>query len=412
MRRLVAQNTLPARRKPLFETLQAAKADAILGLIAEHRDDPRPEKIDLGVGVYRTAEGVTPVLEVVKKAEKNLLDTQVSKTYIGTAGAADFNAAMQALVFGDDAPADRLTTIQAPGGSGSLRVAASLILRAAPDTTVWASEPTWANHIPLLGGAGLKLKPYPYYDTDKHVIKIDDMLTELRTAPKGDIVLLHACCHNPSGLDPSVDEWAAITDVIVERGLVPFIDMAYQGFAKDLDADAYPVRYMAARVPEMIVSSSCSKNFGLYRDRVGTLSILSADKANRDIVNSQVNNVVRTIYSVPPDHGAAVVSLILHNDALRDAWLIELAEMRERIQEMRTLLSDALAEKAPNHDFSHLRRAAGMFCFLGISAEQVARLKKDYGVYMVDSSRINVAGITSENVTYLAEAIAATLPSG
>lgn len=395
----------------MFESLQAAKADAILGLIAEHRDDPRAEKIDLGVGVYRTAEGVTPVLKVVKQAEKILLDTQVSKSYIGTAGAADFNAAMQALVFGDNAPDDRLTTIQSPGGSGSLRVAASLILRAAPETTVWASEPTWANHIPLLGGAGLKLEPYPYYDTDKHVIKVDEMLAALRKAPKGDIVLLHACCHNPSGLDPSVEEWAAITDVAVERGLVPFIDMAYQGFAKDLDADAHPIRHMAARVPEMIVSSSCSKNFGLYRDRVGTLSILSANRENRDVVNSQVNNVVRTIYSVPPDHGAAVVSLILNDESLRKAWLLELAEMRERIQDMRTLLSEALAEKAPGHDFTHLQRAAGMFCFLGISAEQVARLKKEYGVYMVDSSRINVAGITRENVTYLAEAIAATLPA-
>lgn len=395
----------------MFETLQAAKADAILGLIAEHRDDPRPEKIDLGVGVYRTAEGVTPVLDVVKKAEKILFETQQSKSYIGTAGAADFNASMQALIFGDDAPGDRLTTIQAPGGSGSLRVAASLILRAAPDTTVWASEPTWANHIPLLGGAGLKLEPYPYYDTERHVIKIDAMLDTLRTASKGDIVLLHACCHNPSGLDPSVEEWAAITDVVIERGLVPFLDMAYQGFASSVDDDAFPIRHMAARVPEMIVSGSCSKNFGLYRDRVGSLSILSANRETRDIVNSQVNNVVRTIYSVPPDHGAAVVSLILNDAALRDAWLLELAEMRERIQEMRALLSNALAEKAQGHDFSHLQRAAGMFCFLGISADQVARLKKDYGVYMVDSSRINVAGITRENVSYLADAIVATLPA-
>ncbi len=396
----------------MFETLQAVKADAILGLIAEHRNDPRGNKIDLGVGVYRTAEGHTPVLDVVKKAEQILVDTQVSKTYIGTAGAADFNASMQALIFGDAAPHDRLTTLQTPGGSGSLRVAASLILRAATDTTVWASEPTWANHIPLLGGAGLKLKSYPYYDTDKHVIKFDEMLSALRTAPAGDIVLLHACCHNPSGLDPSEDQWAAITDIVVERGLVPFIDMAYQGFATDLDADAAAVRTMAARVPEMIVSASCSKNFGLYRDRVGTLSILSADAASREIVDSQVNNVVRTIYSVPPDHGAAVVSLILNNDTLRNAWLVELADMRERIQAMRTLLADALSSKAPGHDFSHLRRAAGMFCFLGISVEQVAQLKKDYGVYMADSSRINVAGITEQNVSYLAEAIAATLPAG
>ena len=393
----------------MFESLQAASADAILGLIAEYKNDTRPEKIDLGVGVYRTAAGETPVLEVVKRAEQILLDTQDSKSYIGTAGAADFNAAMQALTFGDAAPGDRLTTIQTPGGSGSLRVAAGMIMRASPDVAVWASEPTWANHVPLLGGAGLKLKPYPYYDTEKHVIKIDEMLATLSTVPAGDVVLLHACCHNPSGLDPSQDEWKAITDVIVERGLVPFIDMAYQGFDQNLDDDAFPVRHMAGRVSEMIVATSCSKNFGLYRDRVGTLSFLASDSDTRDIVNSQVNNLVRTIYSVPPDHGAAVVSLILNDDELRSAWMLELDEMRDRLRDMKILISDALLEQASGYDFSHIARTRGMFCFLGISAAQVARLKKEFGVYMVDSSRINVAGITPDNVSYLAASIAATL---
>jgi aspartate aminotransferase len=395
----------------LFESLQAASADAILGLIAEHKNDPRKEKVDLGVGVYRTEAGQTPVLDVVKKAEQILVDTQDSKAYIGTAGAADFNDAMQALTFGDACPLDRLATIQTPGGSGSLRVAAGMILRASPEASVRVSEPTWANHVPLLGGAGLKLKPYPYYDTENHVIMIDEMLAALSIAPAGDVVLLHACCHNPSGLDPSEDQWRAITDIIVERGLVPFIDMAYQGFADSLDDDAFPVRHMAGRVDEMMVSTSCSKNFGLYRDRVGTLSVLAKNTASRDVIYSQVNNLVRTIYSVPPDHGAAVVSLILNDDELRGAWVGELNEMRERLQEMKFLLNAALSEKLPDHDFSHLERARGMFCFLGITAEQVARLKKDFGVYMVDSSRINVAGITPQNVGYLATSIATTLQS-
>lgn len=395
----------------MFESLQAASADAILGLIAEHKNDTRAEKIDLGVGVYRTTEGETPVLDAVKRAEKILLDTQDTKSYIGTAGAADFNAAMQSMIFDDSVADDRLATIQTPGGSGSLRVAAELILRASPEASIWVSEPTWANHVPLLGGAGLNLKPHPYYDTTNHVIKIDDMLAALRKAPAGDLVLLHGCCHNPSGLDPTVEEWQAIADVVVERELLPFIDMAYQGFAEGLNRDAYPVRLLAGRVPEMIVSSSCSKNFGLYRDRVGTLTLLAADTASRDVVNSQVNNLVRTIYSMPPDHGAAVVSLILNDDALRSTWIDELTEMRERLRAMRVLLNDALVEKAPNHDFSHLVRATGMFCFLGVTAEQVARLKKDFGVYMVDSSRINVAGITPQNVAYLADSIAATLQS-
>lgn len=395
----------------MFESLQAASADAILGLIAEYRNDTRAEKVDLGVGVYRTTEGDTPVLGVVKRAEKILLDTQDTKAYIGTAGAADFNAAMQALIFDDSVAADRLATIQTPGGSGSLRVAAGMILRASPEASVWVSEPTWANHVPLLAGAGLNLKPYPYYDTTSHTINVGGMLAALREAPAGDVVLLHACCHNPSGLDLSVEEWQSIADVIVERSLVPFVDMAYQGFANGLDEDSYSVRLLAARVPEMFVSSSCSKNFGLYRDRVGTLSLLAADPASRDIVNSQVNNLVRTIYSVPPDHGAAVVSLILNDDQLRSDWIDELTEMRERLREMRTLLNDALVEKVPDHDFSHLVRATGMFCFLGITVEHVTRLKKDYGVYMADSSRINVAGITPQNVAYLADSIAATLQS-
>lgn len=393
----------------LFESLQAAPADAILGLITEHKNDPRPEKIDLGVGVFRTAEGETPVLDVVKLAEQRLVDTQESKAYIGTAGDPNFNAAMQDLIFSNSADPDRIATIQAPGGSGSLRVAASLILRARPDAKVWVSDPTWANHIPLLGGAGVTLEAYPYYDTDKHAIRIDAMIDALGKADAGDVVLLHACCHNPSGMDPSEEEWEAIADVVVKRELVPFIDMAYQGFAQSLSDDAFSVRHFAGRVPEMIVSGSCSKNFGLYRDRVGSLSMVAADKASRDIVFSQINSIVRTIYSVPPDHGAVVVSTILNDPDLRAAWRVELAEMRSRLREMRVLLNEALLEKAPGHDFSHLVRATGMFCFLGIPEDQVNRLKRDYGVYMVGSSRINTAGITAKNVNYLADAIAATL---
>lgn len=393
----------------MFETLQAAPADAILGLITEHKNDPRPEKIDLGVGVFRTAEGETPVLDVVKRAEQHIIDTQVSKAYIGTAGDPQFNESMQAMAFGDSADADRLCTIQTPGGSGSLRVAASLILRARPDAKTWVSDPTWANHIPLLGGAGLELVTYPYYDTKDHTLRVDAMLDTLSKADAGDLVLLHACCHNPSGVDPSRDEWHAIADLIVERDLVPFVDMAYQGFAHSLDEDAFIVRHLADRVPEMLVANSCSKNFGLYRDRVGSLSVLAADKASRDVIYSQVNNVVRTIYSVPPDHGAVVVATILRDAELKAAWRVELAEMRGRLREMRVLLHDALKERAPDHDFGHLVRARGMFCFLGIPEEQVNRLKKDYGVYMVGSSRINTAGITAHNVNYLADAIAATL---
>lgn len=393
----------------MFQSLQPLPADAILGLIAEHREDPRSQKIDLGVGVYRNAEGETPVLDAVKQAEQRVLDAQVTKAYLGTAGDPGFNTAMQALTFGSSETAERVRTLQAPGGSGSLRVAASLILRARPDAALWVGDPTWANHVPLLGGAGLTLKTHPYYDTERHVIRLDAMLDALRSVPKGDMVLLHACCHNPSGLDPTDEQWREIAQVLVERDLVPFIDMAYQGFAKDLDEDAFVIRHLAAQVPEMIVCSSCSKNFGLYRDRVGALSIMAEDATVADTVFSQVNNVVRTIYSMPPDHGAAVVRTILEDDTLRATWTAELAEMRERLTEMRRLLHDALRDKAPDHDFSHLARATGMFCFLGVTSAEVERLKREFGIYMVDSSRINVAGITPENVEYLADSIAAVL---
>ena len=393
----------------MFESLQPMPADAILGLIVEHRNDPRAEKIDLGVGVYRNAEGQTPVLGTVKKAEAQLLETQNSKAYIGTAGDPLFNASMQALTFAGAVPDDRLVTVQTPGGSGSLRVAAGIILRARKNPTLWVSAPTWANHVPLLGSAGLTLREYPYYDNDKRIIKVDQMLDGLRAVPKGDLVLFHACCHNPSGLDPSEEEWRAITEVVVERELVPFIDIAYQGFAKNLDDDAFAIRHLAAQVPEMMVTSSCSKNFGLYRDRVGTLSVLVDGPSSLPALGSQLSSYVRTLYSMPPDHGAAIVGIILNNDDLRAQWIAEVYEMRDRMRDMRVLLHDALKAKAPDHDFSHLVRANGMFCFLGISAEQVGRLKEDYGIYMVDSSRINVAGITAENVAYLASSVAAIL---
>ncbi len=393
----------------MFEGLEQLPADAILGLMAEFNGDSRPQKIDLGVGVYRAADGNTPILDVVKEAERRLIETQSTKAYLGTAGQASFNTAIQQLIFGDAVSDERLTTVQTPGGSGSLRVAASLLKKLQPVSPVWVSEPTWNNHVPLLGGAGLELKPYPYYDTQEHVIRVDAMLDALRAIPQGETVLFHACCHNPSGLDPSEDEWRAITDVVVERELLPFIDMAYQGFSRGLDEDAFAIRHMVGRVKEMIVASSCSKNFGLYRDRVGTLSMMAENGESSAKIRSQLSYIARTIYSMPPDHGAAVVSTVLNDVSLTAKWHAELAQMRRRLKDMRAQLNDALKAKAPDHDFSHLVRATGMFCFLGISTEQVEALKKDHGVYLVSSSRINVAGVTPDKVEYLANAIAAIL---
>ena len=394
----------------MFETLELKPADAILKLIGLHRDDPRDEKIDLGVGVYRDENGDTPILNCIKRAEHWLVGTQSSKAYLGSRGDAVFCNDIQKLVFGDDAGDDeRISTVQSPGGSGALRVGAELMLRANPGATMWVSDPTWANHVPLMGNAGVQLKPYPYYDNDANEIRFDAMLEALGTAQRGEVVLLHGCCHNPTGMDLSREQWDQVADLVESKGLLPFIDLAYQGFAENLDDDAYGVRLMYERVPEMIVTQSCSKNFGLYRDRVGALSFVSADADTAKVVDSQALSLVRTIYSLPPDHGAAVVSHILNDEALRAEWLEELEGMRARLKGMRRLLVAELERAAPDHDFSHIERTTGMFCYLGVSKEQVARLIEERGVYLVDSSRINICGITEHNARYLAESIASVL---
>ena len=392
----------------MFELLERKPPDAILKLIAEYGQDPRDDKVDLGVGVYRDANGNTPVFRAIKHAERHLLDTQTSKSYLGSRGAAEFCDAMQLLVLGDGAAGEaRVSTLQTPGGSGALRVAAGVILRARPDMTVWVSDPTWNNHVPLLGGAGLKLEAYPYYDSDSNTLRFDAMLDVLQGVPPGDVVLLHGCCHNPTGMDLDAAQWDTVCDVIASRDLVPFIDIAYQGFADGIDEDAYGVRRMLDIVPEMIVAASCSKNFGLYRDRVGSLTFLSANADAAGIVNSQALNIVRTMYSLPPDHGAAAVTTILGDAALRGEWLDELASMRGRMQEMRHLLAGKLKSRTPDRDFSHIERGNGLFCYLGVTPDQVAALKKDFAVYMVDTGRINVCGITPDNIDYLADSIAA-----
>ena len=394
----------------MFENLEALPADAILKLIAEYRDDPRGQKIDLGVGVYRDQHGATPVLDVVKQAERLIVGEQQSKAYLGSGGDPVCNAAIQQLIFGQErAGSERIATLHTPGGSGALRVAAGLILRANKDSDLWLCEPTWTNHIPLLGGAGINLNSYPYYDQESQRVQFTQMLDVLNTIPAGDIVLLHGCCHNPTGMDLSHDQWQEVAGVIAVRQLVPFIDIAYQGFAEGIEEDAWPIRLMFDSVPEMIIASSCSKNFGLYRDRIGSLSLVGRDAAESAVLRSQAHNIVRGMYSVPPDHGSAIVSCILNDATLNSQWLVELNSMRERLKSMRSLLVSALHEHAPEHDFSHIERANGLFSFLGVSDAQVERLKSEFGIYMVASSRINVAGITASNVDYLAESVAAVL---
>ena len=396
----------------MFAALQAYPPDPILRLIAEFRADPRPDKVDLGVGVYKDELGRTPIMAAVKAAEHRILEAEDSKAYIGPAGVPEFNAAIQRLVFGGGHPvlaASRAATVLTPGGCGALRVGAELLKRAAPDTTIWVSDPTWANHIPLLGNAGLRIREYPYYDRQSSSLRFDAMLTALAQAGAGDVVLLHGCCHNPCGADLDGEQWRAVAELAEQRGFLPFVDLAYQGLGDGLDADAAGLRLLAERVPELLVASSCSKNFGLYRERVGSLSVIAGNEPEASAAVSHVNNIVRGMYSMPPSHGGAIVAEILGDDALQQEWRAELDGMRERINGLRRLLNEKLRERNVARDFSFIERERGMFSFLGLSEAQVARLIADFGLYMVNSSRINVAGISQTNVDYVAAALAAVL---
>lgn len=396
----------------MFEKLELLPPDPILGLMAAHRDDPNPNKIDLGVGVYKDEQGNTPVLSSVKKAEQMIFETEESKAYIAPIGHPDFLQGVQQLLFGETHPAytgQRIASIQSPGGCGALRLGADFALRCNPQATAWVSDPTWANHIPLLGSAGIKLVTYPYYDAESHGIKFEQMVDTLKQAKKGDLVLLHGCCHNPCGADLSRDQWQTVTAMAEQQGFIPYIDIAYQGFGDGLEEDAYGVRLMAERLPEVIIASSCSKNFGIYRERVGALSIIAESAQGAQIATTQAASVARSSYSMPPSHGAAAVSMVLTNPELRAEWLAELQEMRDRINSLRSLLVEKLDSKNAGQDFSFIQRQRGMFSFLGVTPEQVHRLRDEFSIYMVDSSRISIAGINQGNIDYLAESIVAVL---
>lgn len=396
----------------MFETLPQLPADPILGLMDAFRNDSNPNKIDLGVGVYKNEQGATPVLESVKRAERDILELEQTKLYIGPAGAAEFSSALQNLLLGENHPAltdNRVSFMQTPGGCGALRVAAELAIKANPEATIWVSDPTWGNHIPLLGDSGLKITTYPYYDVTNHQINFEGMINALQQSKRGDLVLLHGCCHNPSGADLSQQQWQTITQLASEKGFTPFIDIAYQGFGRGIEEDAYGVRLMAEQLPELLIASSCSKNFGIYRERVGSVMVIAHNPQQARANSSQLARIVRGIYSMPPSHGAAVVAHILNNDPLRRLWLDELNGMRERIFTLRGQLLEQLNNKAANSDFSFITKQSGMFSFLDISPAQVQRLREEFSIYMTSDSRINVAGINSQNINYLSSAIISVL---
>ncbi|MCS6190473.1 amino acid aminotransferase [Shewanella baltica] len=396
----------------MFNSLIAMPADPILGLLTQYREDTHPQKVDLGVGVYKDPTGVTPILSCVKKAEKFRLDTETTKVYIGPTGSPQFNTLMTELAFGAGHSAiiaNRIRTVSTPGGTGALRVAGDFIKRCNPNAVLWVSDPTWANHIGLFEAAGITVKTYPYYDYDSKSLKFDEMLAALSQVSPDDVVLFHACCHNPSGMDLTTEQWDKVVALTKEQGFTPLIDMAYQGFGDGVDIDAYGVRQMAAAVDNMILCSSCSKNFGLYRERIGSCSVIAKDAHTANVAQSVLLYVVRCLYSMPPAHGAAIVETILGSAELTQEWRDELKVMRDRINGNRAILVDKLKANGVDRDFSFIARQKGMFSFLGVNPEQVARLQKEFSIYMVGSSRISIAGISEDNVDYLAQSIAKVL---
>ncbi|MBC3945587.1 aspartate/tyrosine/aromatic aminotransferase [Erwinia persicina] len=396
----------------MFERIAAAPADPILGLADLFRADDRPNKINLGIGVYKDETGKTPVLTSVKKAEQYLLENETTKNYLSIDGIADFGRCTQELLFGADSAlisGHRARTAQTPGGTGALRIAADFIATQTSAKRIWVSNPSWPNHKNVFAAAGLEVCEYDYYDAAQHTLDFNGLVNSLSAAQAGDIVLFHGCCHNPTGIDPTAAQWAQLAELSLAKGWLPLFDFAYQGFARGLEEDAEGLRAFAASHQELIVCSSYSKNFGLYNERVGAFTLVAADASVVDTAFSQVKATIRANYSNPPAHGAAVVATILDNSALRALWEQELTSMRERIQRMRQLFVNTLQEKGAKGDFSFIINQNGMFSFSGLTKDQVVRLREEFGVYAVNSGRVNVAGMTPDNMSQLCEAIVAVL---
>ena len=396
----------------MFETLEMAPPDAILGLNEAFKKDSNPEKINLSVGVYQNDEGKTPILDCVKKAETRLLDDETNKSYLGIDGMPEFNERLRQLVFGLEHPIhaeQRAVTLQTPGGTGALRVAADFVRRKFPQANVWCSKPTWANHPAVFEAAGLPVKQYGYLDDSGTGFDFNTMMSSLNQIPAGDVVCLHACCHNPTGVDPTVEQWKQITQVVHDQKLLALVDFAYQGFGDGLAEDSRGLHELCSLNRELLLCTSFSKNFGLYGERVGGFTIVAETSDAAQAALSHAKKCVRANYSNPPKHGAAIVNTILADGKLRSQWESELAEMRTRINGVRQQFVDAMNAQAPDHDFSFITAQRGMFSFSGLSPLQVDELRQKHSIYIVGSGRINVAGITSTNIDRLCTAIASVL---
>ena len=391
----------------MFERLTDQPADKILELMKLYRDDPRDQKVDLGVGVYKDADGRTPVMRAVKAAERQLWETETTKSYVGLIGDPAFNSAMRRLILADAIDDERLGSAATPGGTGAVRQAFEFLRLANPDVTVHVSQPTWPNHLTILKYLGLPTVEYRYFDTATRAVDFNGMIEDLKNAKKGDAVLLHGCCHNPTGANLTPEQWAAVADVLEETGAVPMIDIAYQGFGDGLDDDAYGTRHLADRLPEMLIAASCSKNFGVYRERTGILIALSSDKAQAQIAQGTLAYLNRQNYSFPPDHGARLVTMILNDPKLRADWEAELEDVRSGMLTLREQLASELRQRTNSDRFDFLAHHRGMFSRLGASPEQVMAMRESHGIYMVGDSRLNIAGLNKMSIPILAEAIVA-----
>ena len=396
----------------MFETAPLNPPDSIFGLIEQFKKDSNPDKINLSVGVYQDEMGKTPVMECVRKAEQQLLDAAGTKNYLPIDGPSDYNEAIGRLIMGDELfgrDSVRSVTAQTPGGTVSLRIAGELLKRVFDVDTIWMSNPTWANHPQIYGATGLKLEKYEYLDENRTGLDFERVVDSLSQAKPNQAVLLHTVCHNPTGVDPTVEQWEQLGSLIKERQLFPIFDFAYQGFGESLDADAFPIRHFVESGGEAIVCNSFSKNFGLYAERVGGITAVSHDADTAAAMLSQIKLTIRTIYSNPPLHGGAIVNAVLHDAELRQIWETELAGIRERILELRSSFVEAMQTRVPEKDFQYIKRQRGMFSFSGLTPEQVARLREEFAIYILGSGRINVAGINSRNLGRLCDAIASVV---
>ena len=389
----------------MFGSLEMAPPDAILGLNVAFRNDSNPNKINLGVGVYKNETGNTPVLDCVKKAEQLLLEQENSKSYLGIDGLPEYGPLVRKILFKGSVEESRAVTLQTPGGTGALRVAGDFLRHKVGASRIWLSNPTWANHNGVFASAGLAVESYTYLDSTGLALDFQGMLDSIAQIPAGDVICLHACCHNPSGVDPSPEQWEQIADACTQQGVLPLIDFAYQGFANGLEEDAAALRLFAGKTDEFLVCSSFSKNFGLYCERIGALTIVAGDESAASAALSHAKKAVRTNYSNPPKHGGAVVTTVLGCDDLYAQWDAEVAAMRDRINGLRKLFVDTMTSKGSPVDFAFIQQQRGMFSYTGLNPMQVDQLKNDHSIYIVGSGRINVAGLNSGNVEQLCDAI-------